>query len=205
MQQNNKYIDLVKWLLITVAIVVFIIYFHKTTTQIIGHLEKTNQFIENEVSKRDTVWKEYHYSETLKLQPVAIDGTVTPEFLIQNNIPVDTNKFKFNELPHNIYKDTIRKDSSYVIITDKIAGWRTDAKVDFYLKYPVVTNTIIKQKFRLYTYIRFGSDFKYKPYLTSVAPGAGFVSKRGFVVGYDYNFMNKSHNITVGKVISFKK
>jgi hypothetical protein len=52
--------------------------------------------------------------------------------------------------------------------------------------------------------MRFGSDFKYKPLLTSVAPGAGFVSKKGFVVGYDYNFMNKSHNITVGKVISFK-
>lgn len=205
MQQNNKYIDLVKWLLITVAIVVFIIYFHKTTTQIIGHLEKTNKFIEEEIGKKDTVWKEYHYSQTLKLQPVVMDGTVTPEFLIQNNIPVDTNQFKFNQLPHNVYKDTIRKDSSYVVITDKVAGWRTDAKVDFYLKYPVVTNTIIKQRFRLYTYFRFGSDFKYKPYLSSAAPGVGFVSKRGFVVGYDYNFMNKSHNVTIGKVISFKK
>jgi hypothetical protein len=203
--QNNKYIDLVKWLLITVAIIVFIIYFHKTTTQILGHLEKTNQFIEHQVSKRDTVWKEYHYSQTLKLQPVSMDGTVTPQFLIENNIPIDTNDFKFNHLPHNIYVDTVRKDSSYVIIKDKVAGWRTNADVQFFLKYPEITNTVTKQKFRLYTYLRLGSDFKNKPYLTSAAPGAGFVSKKGFVVGYDYNFMNKSHNVTIGKVISFKK
>lgn len=202
--QNNKYIDLVKWLLITVAIVVFIIYFHKTTTTIVGHLEKTNKFIEGQVARRDTVWNTFHYTETLKLQPISMAGTVTPQFLIENNIPVDTNQFKFNQLPLNTYIDTVRKDSSYVVITDQVAGWRNNAKVDFYLKYPTVTNTIVTQRFRLYTYIRFGSDFKTTPYLTSVAPGAGFVSKRGFVVGYDYNFMNKSHNATIGKVISFK-
>jgi len=200
----EKYTDLIKWLLITVAIVVFMIYFHRTTTTIINHLEKTNQFIQGEVTKRDTVWREFHYTETLKLQPVIMDGTVTPQFLIENNIPVDTNKFKFNELPHNVYVDTIRKDSSYVIIRDKVAGWRTNAEVDFYIKYPEITNTVVKQRFKLYTYMRFGSDFNSKPFLTSAAPGVGFVSKRGVVVSYDYNFMNKSHNATIGKVISFK-
>lgn len=200
----QKYTELIKWLLITVAIIVFMIFFYKTTNRILAHLEKTEQFMESHVTKRDTVWKEFHYTETLKLQPLSMDGTVTPQFLIENNIPIDTNKFKFNELPNNFYVDTIRKDSSYVIIKDKVAGWRTNAEVEFFLKYPVITNTIVKQRFRLYTYMRFGSNFNSKPLLSSAAPGAGFVSKKGFVVGYDYNFMNKSHNVTVGKVISFK-
>jgi len=200
----EKYTDLIKWLLITVAIIVFMIFFYRTTNRILTHLEKTEKFMESNSIRRDTVWNTHYYTETLKLQPLVMDGTITPQFLIENNIPIDTNKFKFNELPHNVYIDTIRKDSSYVIIRDKVAGWRTNAEVEFFLKYPTITNTITKQRFRLYTYMRFGSDFKSKPLLTSAAPGAGFVSKKGFVVGYDYNFMNQSHNVTVGKVISFK-
>jgi hypothetical protein len=204
--QTNKfnYIELIKWLGICLTIIILVIYLDRISSRILTHLERTEKFMEATSIKRDTVWNNHYHKETLKLQPLVMDGTVTPEFLIQNNIPIDTNQFKFNQLPHNVYSDTIRKDSSYVVIRDKVAGWRTSADVEFFLKYPTITNTITRQRFRLYTYMRFGSDFKSKPLLTSVAPGAGFVSKKGFVVGYDYNFMNKSHNITVGKVISFK-
>ena len=204
----EKYKTLLTWLLVVAAIFflgLFGLLITKEVKSILAIKDKEISYLQGELVKTDTVWKEYHYTETLKLQPIIMDGTVTPEFLIQNNIPVDTNKFKFNELPHNVYSDTIRKDSSYVVITDQTAGWRTNAKVDFYLKYPTVTNTIIKQRLRLYTYMRFGSNFDSKPLFSDLAPGVGLVTKRGIVVSYDYNFLKKGHNITIGYVINLKK
>jgi len=201
----QKYQTLILAATIVVAIFFLGLFGWLITKEVKTIIASKDRQIEGLVVKRDTVWKEYYHTEVLKLQPISQDGTVTPEFLIQNNIPIDTNKFKFDQLPLNTYVDTVYKDSSYVVITDQTAGWRTKAKVDLYLKYPVITNTVVKQRFRMYTYMRFGSNFNSKPLLTDVAPGVGFVSKRGIVASYDYNFMRKTHGITVGYVISFKK
>ena len=208
----QKYQTAIIGLLVIVALFIlglFGLLITKEVKSIIALKDEENIYLRGELAKTDTViyYKEYHYTETLKLQPIKMDGTVTPEFLIQNNIPVDTNKFKFNELPLHTYIDTIRKDSSYVVITDQTAGWRTNAKVDFYLKYPIttVTNTIVKQRFRMYTYMRFGSQMPYNRLSIDIAPGVGFVSKRGVVASYDYNFTRKIHGITIGYVINLKK
>jgi len=202
----QKYQTLILAAIVLAAIFFLGLFGWLITKEVKSIIASKDKIIENStVVKRDTVWKEYYHTEVLKLQPIRMDGTVTPQVLIENNIPIDTNKYKFNELPVNVYQDTIRKDSSYVVITDNVAGWRTNAKVDFYLKYPVITNTVVKQRFRMYTYMRFGSNFNSKPLLTDIAPGVGFVSKRGIVASYDYNFIRKTHGITVGYVISFKK
>ena len=205
----QKYQTIILAATIVVAIFFLGLFGYLITDRVIGHLEKNDSFIQGELAKSDTVviYREVYHTETLKLQPIKMDGTTTPEILISNNIPIDTNRFKFNELPINVYSDTIRKDSSYVVVTDNVAGWRTNAKVDFYLKYPqtTITNTIVKQRFRMYTYMRFGSQMPPKTLSLDLAPGIGFVSKRGIVASYDYNFMRKTHGITVGYVINLKK
>ena len=99
----------------------------------------------------------------------------------------------------NVYNDTITDTNIVIFISDLVVGERLNTTLKYRLKVPqkiITTNTITKTKIKsgLFLNTRIGGSKEQ----FNFGPGLQFISKKGKLVGYDYNIMNNTHNLTVG-------
>ena len=147
------------------------------------------------------VTKDSFIYETIHV-PVPQDGVIVDTMAILQDY--------FNKL---VYNDTITDDSTYTaIIRDTISQNRIQHR-DFVLNItqPTIINTTINKtvidtcpdpRSKLFLGLRVGGNQNQ----AGVGPSVLFIPKNEHAtLGYDYDLVNKTHNISVHKKLSFKK
>ena len=99
----------------------------------------------------------------------------------------------------NVYNDTIEDTNIIIFKSDLVNGDRLNSTLKYRLKVPqkiITTKTITKKQIQsgLFLNARIGgSKDKF-----NFGPGLQYITKKGRIIGYDYNIIDNTHNGTIG-------
>lgn len=178
-----------------IIIVLFGIFFLQTCWK------KSSAPIESIVTTHDTVWNNHDttiYQGGTSIQPIKrIHDTTeynSTEYVPSENYDSLVEQFsalKEMLLTQNIYSQEYKKDSSSVVITDTIEKNKfVGRRVDFNLRYPVITNntTITKLDRRNIVYLGGGIAGNKQNYVNSVNAGVMLKNKSDRFFGVTVGF-----------------
>lgn len=169
--------------------------------------------VKTDTTKRDTVWA---FKETIKIQEskaipepkiVYVDRVKTETKIIYQ----DSATAAANIPPENVqtlhnYQDSLTDENITIFYDAFLEGRLIENNIRYSLKVPkTINNTITKTKTirqppkqisGLFITTQIGSkDFSG---LDNISAGLQYVNKRGWSVGYEYDFLNQVHSAGIG-------
>ena len=197
-------------MLLVVPILMFMIFFigkcsgdktinKGTRTVYIDTAVYDTAYVPKLLSTTNTNWITNRTYENI---PVVLDLTQSQiDSIVRAISPTKLIEIASSYYSKNYYSDTLRDSSYLAIIQDSIYEnkiQKRNIKINTYQK------TIIEQKPQkgfLYVNGLVGGNLN----SFDIGLGAGFVTKKGTMFGYTYNFIDKSNYVTIGGRIRFRK